>query len=103
MNNASIANCGVDPQEKQLEISATGLTATETLDSIPSATMQAIPEGIESKSRNLKYQLYKFAVLVATFIGKILSWLNGFGNGEIDVRRMETGRNENLGIRTLNR
>jgi DNA gyrase/topoisomerase IV subunit A len=107
MSNTTTVSNGrrkIGQQEKSLEMVALESTplATNETDSILSATEKTFQTETESKSYSVNNRFSKYVSLLVTFFRRILSWLNGFGGGKIDVHRMESGRSEQLGLRKWN-
>ena len=107
MSNTTIVNNGrgkIGQQEKNLEMVASGSTpsAIDETDFILSDTEKTIQAETKSKSYGVNNGFSKCISLLVTFFGRILSRLNGFGGSEIDVHRMESRRNEQLGLRKWN-
>lgn len=92
-------------QKKNLKMVALESTPSATSETafILSDTGNTFPTETKSKSYGVNNnRLSKWAGLIVTFFGRILSWLNGFGGSAIDVQRMESRRNEQLGFRKWN-
>ena len=91
-------------QEKNLEmvVSESTTSAIDETDFILSDTEKTIQAETKSKSYGVNNGFSKCISLLVTFFGRILSWLNGFGSSEIDVHRMETRSNEQMGLRKWN-
>jgi len=53
-------------------------------------------------SRDFKYKIAKRVGLIVALLKQIFNWLNGFGSNEIDVQRMESRNDQQLGIRKWN-
>jgi hypothetical protein len=94
----------ISHQKKNLKMVALESTplATNERDFILSDTEKTFQAETKSKSYGAINVLSKWASLLATFFGRILSWLNGFGGHEIDVHRMESRRNEQPVLRKWN-
>jgi hypothetical protein len=107
MSNTTIVDNGrrrIGQQKKNLEMVALESTpsATNEMDFILSDTEKTFQTETKSKSYGVSNRLSKYVSLLVTFFRRILSWLNGFGGGKIDVHRMESGRSEQLGLRKWN-
>lgn len=107
MSNTTIVNNGkgkIGQQEKNLGMVALESTpsATNEKDFILSNTEKTFQTETKSKSYSVNNGFSKCISLLVIFFGRILSWLNGFGGSEIDVHRMESRRNEQLGLRKWN-
>ena len=77
-------------------------SSTSETDFILSNTEKTFQTETKSKSYGAINVLSKWASLLATFFGRIISWLNGLGGNEIDVHRMENRHNERPVIRKWN-
>lgn len=107
MSNTTIVNDGrekIGQQEKNLEMVASESmpSATDETDFILSDTEKTIQTETKSKSYVVNNGFSKCINLLVAFFGRILSWLNGSGSSEIDVHRMESRSNEQLGLRKWN-
>jgi len=94
----------IGQQEKNLEMAASEstLSATNETDFILSDTGKTFQTETRLKSYGASNGFSKCISLLVTFFGRILGWLNGFGGSEIDVHRIESRRNEQLGLRKWN-
>jgi prephenate dehydratase len=107
MSNTTIVKNGsakIGQQEKDLEMVASEATLSATNETyfILSDTERPFQTETESKSYDASNGFSKCISLLVTFGGRILSFLNGFGGSEIDVHRIESRRNEQLGLRKWN-
>ena len=107
MSNTTTVNNGrrtIGQQRRNLETVALESTplATNETDFILSATEKTFQTETKSKSYGVSNRYSKYVSLLVTFFSRILSWLNGFGGSRIDVHRMESRSNEQLGLRKWN-
>jgi hypothetical protein len=107
MSNTTIVNNGrpkIGQQKRNLEMVASGSTplASNETDFILSDTEKTFQTETKSKSYGVSNGFSKYISLLVTFFGRVLSWLHGSGGSEIDVHRMESRRNEQLGLRKWN-
>ena len=107
MSNTTIVKNGrakIGQQERNLEMVASESTpsATNETDFILSDTEKTFQTQTKSKPYGVNNGFSECISLLVTFFGRILSWLNGSGGSEIDVHRMESRRNEQLGLRKWN-
>ena len=107
MSNTTIVNNGrrkIGQQEKNLEMAALESTPSATNETalILSDTEKTFQTETKSKFYVVNNGFARCSSLIVTFSNRILSWLNGFGGSEIDVRRMESRHNEQLGPRKWN-
>ena len=107
MSNTTIVKNGkrkIGQQEKNLEMVALESTpsATNETDFVLPDIEKTFQTETKSKSYGVNDGFSKFISLLVIFFGRILSWLNGFGGSEIDEHRMESRRNEQLGLRKWN-
>jgi len=107
MSNTTIVNNGrpkIGQQKKNLEMvgSESTRSVTNETDFILSDTEKTFQTETKSKSYGVNNGFSKCVSLLVTFFSRILSWLNGSGGSEIDVHRMESRRNEQLGLRKWN-
>ena len=94
----------IDQQENNLEIVVSESTpsATDEMDFILSDSEKTVKAETKSKSYGVNNGFSKCISLLVAFFGRILSWLNGSGSSEIDVHRMESRSNQQLGLRKWN-
>ena len=107
MSNTTIVKNGkgkIGQRERNLEMvaSESTLSASNEADFILSDTEKTLQTETRSKSYGINNGFSKCISLLVTFSRRILSCLNGFGGSEIDVHRMESRRNEQLGLRKWN-
>ena len=107
MSNRTIVDNGratIGQQERNLEMvaSESTLPASNEADFILSDTEKTFQIETRSKSYGVNNGFSKCISLLVIFSRRILSYLNGFGGSEIDVHRMESRRNEQLGLRKWN-
>ena len=107
MNNTTIVHDGrrkIGRQEKNLEMVASESTPSATSETafVLSDTGKTFQTETKAKSYGANNGFAKCISLLVTFSGRIASWLNGFGSSEIDVHRMESRHNEQLGLRKWN-
>ena len=86
---------------KMVALKSTPLATNETAF-ILSDTGKTFQTATKSRPYGVNNRFAGCISLLVTFYGRILSWLNGFGGSEIDVHRMESRRNEQLGLRKWN-
>jgi hypothetical protein len=104
MSNTTIVNNRrrkIGQQKNNLEMVASESATSET-DFILSDTEKKSQTETELKSYGVISGFSKRVSLLATFFGRIPSWLNGFGGSEIDAHRMESRHNEQPGLRKWN-
>ena len=107
MSNTTIVNNGrrkIGQQKRNLEMVASGSTplASNETDFILPDIEKTFQAETRTKSYGVNNGFCKSISLLVTFFGRILSWLNDFGGSKIDVHRMESRHNEQLGLRKWN-
>ena len=63
----------------------------------PAASTETLPVFL-----HIIYKISKRVGLIVTLFKHIFKWLNGLGSNEIDVQRMESRNDQQLGIRKWN-